>query len=51
MLATTTGDSAQWWKETHQIRSLEFWPAQSPDLNPIEHFISKGNKGTLILHV
>ncbi|KAG1176853.1 hypothetical protein G6F70_003066 [Rhizopus microsporus] len=32
-----TGGYARWWKETHQIRSFEYWPAQSPDLSPIEH--------------
>ncbi|KAG1180382.1 hypothetical protein G6F70_006818 [Rhizopus microsporus] len=31
-----TGGYARWWKETHQIRGFEYWPAQSPDLNPIE---------------
>jgi hypothetical protein len=32
-----TGGYARWWKETHQIMDFEDWPAQSPDLNPIEH--------------
>ncbi|KAG1050385.1 hypothetical protein G6F43_007330 [Rhizopus delemar] len=31
-----TGDYARWWKEPHQIRGFEYWPAQSPDLSPIE---------------
>lgn len=30
-----TGQYTRWWKETHQIRGFEYWPAQSPDLNPI----------------
>ncbi|ORE02890.1 hypothetical protein BCV72DRAFT_188528, partial [Rhizopus microsporus var. microsporus] len=25
------------WKEAHQTRGAEYWPTQSPDLNPIEH--------------
>ncbi|KAG1140974.1 hypothetical protein G6F37_008664 [Rhizopus arrhizus] len=32
-----TGGYAQWWKETHQIRGFEYWPAQSSDLNHIKH--------------
>ncbi|EIE80428.1 hypothetical protein RO3G_05133 [Rhizopus delemar RA 99-880] len=32
-----TGGYTRWWKETHQIRGFEYWPAQIPDLNPIEH--------------
>ena len=32
-----TGGYARWWKETHRIRDFEYWPAQSPDLNPMEH--------------
>ncbi|CEG76491.1 hypothetical protein RMATCC62417_11384 [Rhizopus microsporus] len=36
-LAATTGGYARWWKKTHQIRGYEYWPAQNPDLNPIEH--------------
>ncbi|KAG1052809.1 hypothetical protein G6F43_005068 [Rhizopus delemar] len=32
-----TGGYARWWKGTHQIRGFEYWPAQSPDLNPAEH--------------
>ena len=25
------------WKTRHMIRGFEYWPAQSPDLNPIEY--------------
>lgn len=32
-----TDAHAQWWKETHQIRGFDYWPAQTPDLNHIKH--------------
>ncbi|EIE83979.1 hypothetical protein RO3G_08684 [Rhizopus delemar RA 99-880] len=30
------GGYSRRWKETHQIKGFEYWPAQSPYLNPIE---------------
>jgi transposase len=32
-----TGHYARWWKESHGVTGFDYWPAQSPDLNPIEH--------------
>ncbi|KAG1467838.1 hypothetical protein G6F56_004185 [Rhizopus delemar] len=32
-----TGDYSRWWEEKAGIKGFEYWPAQSPDLNPIEH--------------
>lgn len=28
---------SKWWKATHGLRVMEHWPANSPDLNPIEN--------------
>src|SRR4029434_9626483 len=32
-----TARSVKVWMKDHQIRTLSSWPAQSPDLNPIEN--------------
>jgi hypothetical protein len=32
-----TGKYATWYKQRCQIQGFDFWPPQSPDLNPIEH--------------
>lgn len=32
-----TGGYARWYKSKTVIRSFDFWPPNSPDLNPIEH--------------
>ena len=33
------GGYTKWWKETHEIRGFEHWPARSPDLSPTEHIL------------
>ncbi|KAG1462817.1 hypothetical protein G6F56_005432 [Rhizopus delemar] len=32
-----TGGYARWWNNKACIKGFDFWPAQSPDLNPIEN--------------
>lgn len=32
-----TGTYSTWWKKRWLIKSFDYWPAQSPDLNPIEN--------------
>ncbi|CAO3703557.1 unnamed protein product [Rhizopus stolonifer] len=32
-----TGGYARWWKNKACIKGFDFWPAQTPDLNPTEN--------------
>ena len=32
-----TGSYTTWWKKRAMIKGFDFWPSNSPDLNPIEH--------------
>jgi hypothetical protein len=36
MRLAMTGGYAKWWKSSHSLNVLNDWPAQSPNLNPIE---------------